>query len=239
MKNEAGFLNKEISVVTLITSVSYFITYLFQLGQASYFSYPSDFIVTDLTVVIRTVGFVLFILFCFGHMLELFFRIKKANFIQFLITTIMASFFINAYLFGISSSFGVFKGEGESEQVVVFFFVLLFGVFVSKIKKIRQVGYLSSELSDYAILAGCMAGTAYLAGVINVFSINNLYVTDDAYVMLGSYGDNIVLGKCTPEQRFFKRINIDDKFIFHKVGKSGTEDIKSCFKNGFLFNAKK
>lgn len=239
MKSETRFLNKEISIVTIITSVSYFTAYLFQLGQANYFSFPSEFIVTDLTVVIKTVGFILFLLLCFGHMLEVFFKIKKANIIQFAITTIMASFFINAYLFGMKSSFNVFKGAFGIEQVVVFSFVLFFGVFVSKVKKLKQVGLLSAELSDFAILSGSMAGAVYLAGVINAFSMNYLYISDDGYVMLGSYGDNMVLGKCTPEQRFFKKVNVDDKFIFHKLGKSETVTVKACFNKGFLLETKK
>ncbi|EPC8046412.1 hypothetical protein ACR3GP_002803 [Yersinia enterocolitica] len=188
-------IKNDLTLVTVISIVSYGVVYFFQSGIAQYFGYPVDFINVDLTMLIKTI-FAFFIALAFSAtLLDIHFSIARLSIKQNIVICIAFFFIFSLYIMGsfnpLASFFYGYIAV-PAHLVLSSTTLVMSLVFIAKLSKnnFSEFSFKSFLIAIFLIML-----TPYSFGWLSAYKTKNIFISDNLY-LLNSYGSFLVLGEC-------------------------------------------
>jgi hypothetical protein len=188
-------IKNDLTLVTVISIVSYGVVYFFQSGIAQYFGYPVDFINVDLTMLIKTI-FAFFIALVFSaSLLDIHFFIDRLNIKQ---NIIICTAFFYVFSLYIMSSFNPLASFFYGYMAVPVHLVLSSITLVMSlvfIAKLSKSNFSEFSFKSFLIAIFLIMLTPYSFGWLSAYKTKSIFTSDSLY-LLNSYGSFLVLGEC-------------------------------------------
>ncbi|EPH7219883.1 hypothetical protein ACS3L2_002624 [Serratia marcescens] len=222
-------INREVSVVTVLTASLYGLVYVFQRGYAEFFGYPNEFIFVDLNMALST-GFIFLLLVSsvifFANSL---FFMSEFGFGKSVVVMVFIYIFVMAIKYGFKSAFynssdGAALARGGAIGFS-FFLVLVFYSF----KKMALASELSDKYSKGTVFLMSIFMLAYSSGWLAAGFNNDIHQNSSGYYLISSYGDSHIIGKCLMNKSEFMKVNSLDS-SYYKSELAGLNSTKRCFR---------
>ncbi|MDN0093878.1 hypothetical protein [Yersinia rohdei] len=188
-------IKNDLTLVTVISIVSYGVVYFFQSGIAQYFGYPVDFINVDLTMLIKTI-FAFFIALTFlANLLDIHFAFTHLSIRQNIITCIVFFFLFSLYFMGSFNPLASFFYGYIAVPVHLMLSSITLVMSLVFIAKLSKNNFSEFSFKSFLIAIFLIMLTPYSLGWLSAYKTKNIFSSDNLY-LLNSYGSFLVLGEC-------------------------------------------
>ncbi|EKN5157282.1 hypothetical protein DVP88_08375 [Yersinia enterocolitica] len=234
--NNIKFL-KDISLISIISVLAYALTYVYQLGFAFYFRYPPEYIEVNVDSILKTLIVITFVLMPFIATLGLDYKSEVKVSMWWLIFSAVFSYSaIYVFIFGIENPF-LFITESRKYVFIVTILLavsFLALVFLLKIISNETCGWETKKFLSF--LSVIITFVLFLSCGFVAAAKNNsayiLYNKSDAsgFVLLSSFGNSLVFGKCHEGRVIFIKYPADERINLQLITSStDINNYRVCF----------
>ncbi|MDA5548598.1 hypothetical protein OP862_02275 [Yersinia massiliensis] len=221
-------IKNDITLVTIISIVSYGMVYFFQSGVARYFGYPTDFINIDLTMLIKTI-FAFFGVLVFSlSLLDIHFSMVRLKIVHNLFIFFMFFWIFSLLVVG---SFSPLASFYSGYMALPSYLALASISLVSSLAflaNLSKTNFSDFNYKSFMIAIVLIISTPYSFGWLSAYKTKDIFVSDDLY-LLNSYGTFLVLGKCSDGKSSFILTEGSQNLKFIKSDNADFNKLKKCF----------
>ncbi|MBL5898553.1 hypothetical protein E0D81_14615 [Lelliottia amnigena] len=227
-------IKNKIPLASALAVFLYLFTYFFHFGYAYYLGFPTEFIQVDLNLMLTTSGYVLLVCLFLGRFIDTLMITNPKKYIQIGIMILMFTLILNVYLFSIKAAFDPLRGVFDNTWFIIFSFSSLLVYSTLKLKTFITRDIANTGIADVVFLAFTITVTAGLSGAVFSMTPMKTFITTDGYILLGSYGDGLVLGKCEKNLSTFKRVSKNNGETLVVADPLIIKEINRCFSDKTL-----
>ncbi|MGK9012135.1 hypothetical protein ACRS9C_22960 [Serratia marcescens] len=223
-------INKEISIATVLLVILYIGGYIFSLGYSGYYGYPSEVISIDVTFLLRTSFQFFLVIVSFAAILNAKIdhkKMKKWKVIVFYVVIFVAVLF--PFVSFNNSSYLFQYGYKDYLLMALALALLVFYLFFS-LNSFFENKFSFTGTFHVIFTVTALVFAFYCSGWISANNTNSMFKLGGNKVLLASYGDTYVWGKCLKENSEYSITKQVEPMVLKKVSRIDSEQLKICFR---------
>ncbi|MGP2760803.1 hypothetical protein ACTVPB_03070 [Serratia marcescens] len=225
-----GLINKEVSVVTILTISLYGFSYVFQRAYSNFWGYPTEFISVDLNMMLKTTIAIFVIVFMIFSLVTYLYNSPGFGLpFGFLWGGVIYVFF----MWGNAGFESIFFNSNDMAgmlrfPVLGFSFSIVFMLYI--LAKIKKTEDKKEKIDKGIVFLGALYIFAYSTAWLYASLNDELYYNESNYYLVSSYGDFYILGKCINNKAEFLKVSSTTGY-YKKSDRGDVLMIKKCFRD--------
>jgi len=223
--------DQKIPLITAISIFTYLLVYVYQWSFAYFFSYPADFILIDISSLLKTLSFTGLASVPIFIAIATSFRVYKLSryWLSFVLTTVVAAVLYFSFV-GFVNPIGFYMSGGKPVVFAICFIAFYPILLTWQLLMDGHKSFRSLSGSNIVLIALFTMLCTSSVAQISAWVSSGKYIVKEipGYHLVNNVGEKVLVGKCDTNEVAFKLLDADKDFTFIKSSTDERNAFRSC-----------